>query len=111
MKRLVGALILTLAPSLAVAQCGDTCFVGAFGTGGAASDGAAQGFHLDAPSFQYPGSTATISGTANSGHNTYSGSVTGTLSGTINGSFRASGRATGVLGDFVGQCDLLANDC
>ena len=112
MKRLLCALIVMLAPSLASAQCGDTCFVGAFGQGGVASDGRAQGFHLDAPSFKYPGAEATVSGTVNSGHNSYSGAVSGSLSGTFHGSGTAfTGRASGVLGDFTGHCDLADPYC
>jgi len=110
MKALLAALALACAPSIALAQCGDTCFVGAFGTGGAASDGAAQGFHVDAPSVLFPGSTATISGTASSGHNTYSGTATGTFSGTISGG-TAFGRATGLFGDYNGQCDFGDPQC
>src|SRR5262245_42461398 len=107
MKRLVAVLALTLAPSLAIAQCDENCFVGLLGQGGEASDFKAQGFHLDAPSILHPGATATVSGNVNSGHNTYSGAVTGTLSGTFRGSGTAfSGRATGQFGDFTGQCDL-----
>jgi hypothetical protein len=112
MKSLLGVFMLTLVPSIASASCGtdDACFVGALGTGGVASDGAAQGFHLDAPSIRYPGATATISGTADSGHNTYTGSVTGTFSGTFRGT-SVWGRATGIFGDHTGQCDLLVGDC
>ena len=43
MKHLFVVLTLTFAPSIAIAQCNDTCFVGGLGTGGAASDGAAKG--------------------------------------------------------------------
>ena len=114
MKRLLTVLLLALVPSIANASCGtgDACFVGGLGNGGEASDGRAQGFHLDAPSILHPGATATISGTANSGHNTYSDSVRGTLSGTFHGSSaNFSGRGTGIFGDFTGQCDLLAGDC
>jgi len=110
MKKLLSVLALTFVPSMALAQCGDTCFVGALGTGGAASDGSAQGFHLDAPSILFPGSTATISGNASSGHNTYSGTATGTFSGTIRGS-TGFGRATGLFGDYNGQCTFGDPDC
>ena len=45
MKKLLSVLVLSFAPSIALAPCGDTCFVGALGQSGVASNGAAQGFY------------------------------------------------------------------
>jgi len=66
----------------ASAGCSDTCAAGAAGTGGSASDGAAQGFRLEGPS-RISGATFTNSGNDIAGHVTISGTVNGAGSGAI----------------------------
>jgi hypothetical protein len=60
----------------ASADCSETCAAGAAGTGGSASDGAAQGFRLEGPS-RIPGATFPNSGNDIAGHITISGTENG----------------------------------
>jgi hypothetical protein len=85
----------------ASADCSETCAAGAFGTGGSASDGAAQGFRLAATSI--PGADFTNSRNDIAGHIAVSGTENGSGSGaftrrsswldTSRGSLRSSIRA------------------
>ena len=64
----------------ASADCSETCAAGAAGTGGSASDGAAQGFRVAGPS-RIQGATFTNSGNDIAGHITISGTENGAGSG------------------------------
>ena len=64
----------------ASADCSEICAAGAAGTGGSASDGAAQGFRLAGPS-RIPRADFTNSGNDIAGHITISGSENGSGSG------------------------------
>jgi len=104
--RLLAAALLFV-PSLALPQCGgDSCSVGALGTGGVNSGGQAQGFFFKTPSTNFPGATLTNAG------NNDAGRLNITAAGSLSGTFRenpsptARGRGTGVFGDWSGQCDL-----
>ena len=102
------AAALLFVPSVALSQCGgDSCSVGALGTGGVSSGGKAQGFFSKTPSTRFPGATLTNAGNNDAGRLNITSSV-GSLSGTFreNPSPTARGRGTGVFGDWSGQCDL-----
>jgi len=96
---------LALGTSFAQAQCGgDTCSVGALGTGGEMSGGSAQGFRFEVPSTRFPGSTVSNVGNNDSGRLNISGQ------GTASGTFRKGiqrGHATGIIGDWSGLCDAV----
>ena len=108
----LSAVALVFVSPLAMAQCGgDTCSVGAGGTGGVRSGGKAQGFHDEFVStVRIPGAAITNSGNLDSGHFTVKldGNSLGTLSGTYreNPAATVRGHGTGPLfGDWSGQCD------
>ena len=108
----VSAAAFVFVSPVAMGQCGgDTCNVGATGTGGDMSGGKAQGFREEFVStIRIPGAAITNSGNLDSGHFTVmlDGSSLGTLSGTFrqNPEPSSRGRGTGELfGDWAGQCD------
>ena len=116
----LSAAALAFVSPLAVGQCGgDTCSVGAFGTGGEKSGGKAQGFHEEFVStIRIPGARLTNSGNLDSGHFTVT--LDGNSLGTISGTFRENpaptmrGHGTGELfGDWSGQCSDIEDfeDC
>lgn len=76
----VATVVVVSAP--ASAECSQTCAAGAAGTGGTASDGAAEGFRLAGPS-RIPGASFTNTGNDIAGHVTISGTVNGAGSGAI----------------------------
>jgi hypothetical protein len=95
---------LALFPATAIANCGnEDCAVGAFGTGGANSDGKAQGYRTEGPSGLFPGETQTNTGNDHAGH----GSITnvGSVSGNFPGDGTFRGRAVGTPDDCTGFCD------
>ena len=114
----VASAALTLTPSFTSAQCGgDSCSVGAFGTGGTNSEGKAQGFFLKFPSTLFPGGFVSNTGNLDSGRlnvNDGSGSI-GSTSGTFRENPRPSvrGHVSGLFGDWSGQCDIedFPDDC
>src|SRR5690349_2824892 len=77
----VAASLALAVPSASAAGCASTCSVGAAGTGGENSDGAAQGFRLAGPSTGFPGSTFTNQGGELSGHISVKGTSEGSASG------------------------------
>jgi hypothetical protein len=104
----VAAAALILIPSLAPAQCGgNSCSVGAFGTGGTSSDGKAQGFRLTFPSTMFPGATFSNTGNFDAGRLSISDGI-GSTSGTFrqNPTPTVRGNASGIFGDWSGQCDI-----
>ena len=118
----VAAVAAFLFSPVAMAQSGgcggDTCSVGAFGTGGQKSDGKAQGFRDEFIStVRIPGAAITNSGNLNAGRFTVTreGSSLGTLSGTFRTHPKATarGRGTGMFGEWSGQCEeeLLFDGC
>ncbi|HET7495442.1 MAG TPA: hypothetical protein VFJ80_08330 [Candidatus Limnocylindrales bacterium] len=83
-------------------NCGDaTCQVGAAGTGGEQSDGAAQGFRLEGASTRFVDSNFTNSGNDMAGHITISGASSGTASGAFTPQGVVVGHCTGVLQGIV----------
>lgn len=81
--------------------CGTgNCSVGAFGQGGVASEGNAQGFHVERPSTLYPSSTYTNVGNDDAGRIDVSGQ--GTLQGTYRNEI-SRGHETGIFGDASGH--------
>jgi len=110
---------LVVMPQIAMSQCGgDTCSVGAAGTGGEKSAGKAQGFHEEFIStIRIPGAAITNSGNLDAGRFTVTrdGSSLGTSSGTFREHPDAllRGRGTGLFGDWSGQCeeDLAPDGC
>ena len=116
----VTAAALVFVSPVAMSNCGgDTCSVGASGTGGEKSDGKAQGFRDEFIStVRIPGAAVTNSGNLDAGRLTVSrdGNSLGTLSGTLraNPQRTARGRGTGLFGDWAGQCDeelVFAGEC
>jgi hypothetical protein len=107
----VTATALVFVSPAAMSNCGgDTCSVGALGTGGVKSGGKAQGFHDEFIStIRIPGAALTNSGNLESGRITVTldGNSLGTLSGTIreNPQPTVRGRGTGLFGDWAGQCE------
>lgn len=91
-------------PSSSMAQCNSYCTVGAFGQGGASSDGAAQGFRVVVPGQTIPGATVTNVGNFDAGHIDVSldGDTIGSLDGTYHDGV-CIGLATGVFGDYHGR--------
>ena len=91
----------TLWATAAMAACGTgDCAVAAFGQGGTASDGKAQGAHIERPSTLYPGETYFNTG------NNYAGRIAVSNQGTIQGTERdgiARGHTSGVFGDASGH--------
>ena len=79
----VAASLALAVPPASAEGCAATCSVGAAGTGGQASDGAAQGFRLAGPSTGFPGSTFTNQGGALTGHIAVEGTANGSASGGI----------------------------
>jgi len=114
----VAAVALTLMSAYAPAQCGgDSCSVGAFGTGGTSSEGKAQGFRLEFPSTMFPGGSVSNTGNLDAGRfnvDDGSGSI-GSTSGTFreNPTPSVRGHFSGLLGDWSGQCALedFPDDC
>lgn len=107
---LSAAVFVSMSPA-AMGQCGgDTCSVGATGTGGEKSGGKAQGFHEEFVStVRIPGAAITNSGNLDAGRLTVTldGSSLGTLSGTFrqNPNPALRGHGTGLFGDWSGQCE------
>jgi hypothetical protein len=91
----------TLWTTTAMAACGTgDCAVAAFGQGGIASDGKAQGAHIERPSTLYPGETYFNTG------NNYAGRIAVSNEGTIQGTERDGlmrGHTSGVFGDASGH--------
>jgi len=107
----LGAAAFVFVSPAAMGQCGgDTCSVGAAGTGGEMSGDKAQGFHQEFISIsRIPGAALTNSGNPDSGHITVT--LDGVSLGTASGTFRLNpepssrGRGTGLFGDWTGHCD------
>ena len=107
----LSAAVLVFVSPIAMGQCGgNTCSVGADGTGGEKSGGKAQGFHDEFVStVRIPGAEITNSGNLDSGRFTVT--LGGTSLGTLSGTFREHpaatmrGRGTGLFGDWAGQCE------
>ena len=106
-KRVVASLALIgLAawPTASMAQCNSYCTVGAFGQGGASSDGAAQGFRVVTPGQAIPGAVVTNVGNFDAGH--IDVSVDGETVGSLDGTYHDGaciGLASGVFGDYHGR--------
>lgn len=101
----IAAAALVIIPSIAASQCGgDTCNVGAAGTGGERSEGKAQGFRTERPSTRF-GGTIINTGNDNAGrlNFTAAGSISGTFREQPDATFR--GHGTGLFGDWSGQCE------
>jgi hypothetical protein len=81
---------------------GASCATGSAGQGGIASDGKAQGFHIEQPSLNTPTIQVTNVGNLDAGHIVLSGDLTGTLSGTYRKDI-GRGRETGAFGDGSGH--------
>ena len=86
-----------------------SCFgqtaVGAYGTGGAASGGSAQGFHTVFPSPRIPGATVTNQGNDSAGRVSVvdaDGNVIGFVDGYCDSSGTYHGNGSGIFGDWAG---------
>ncbi|MFZ2158007.1 MAG: hypothetical protein WAV72_18050 [Bradyrhizobium sp.] len=108
----VTAAALVFVSPVAMSNCGgDTCSVGASGTGGERSEGKAQGFRDEFIStVRIPGAAITNSGNPDSGRLTVT--LDGNSLGTLSGTFRehpqptVRGHGTGDFGgDWAGQCE------
>jgi hypothetical protein len=103
-KTAILTLIVTLwATSAGAGGCGATdCSTGAAGQGGIASQGKAQGFHIEAPSSGSPDIHVTNVGNSDAGHIVLTGALMGTLSGTYRNDI-GRGHETGAFGDGSGH--------
>jgi hypothetical protein len=95
------AAVTALWTTVAFAGCGTgECAVAAFGQGGIASDGKAQGAHLERPSTLYSGSTYFNTGNEDAGRIEVTGQ--GAIQGTVREDI-TRGHASGIFGDASGQ--------
>jgi hypothetical protein len=102
------AAALAVSPSIVGASCGGggDCAVGGIGNGGAASEGKAQGSHLQGTE---QGASVTNSGNADAGRLNITGADNGSLSGTFRSGI-VRGRTTGFFGDCTGLCGDLFDE-
>jgi hypothetical protein len=99
------------ATSASAGGCASTCSVGGAGTGGASSDGKAQGFRLEGPSTGFPGATFTNQGNENAGHISLAGTANGMASGGFTPQGVVVGHYTGDVADFFGTDDPCSGVC